>query len=376
MGNETALFQKNCEYRFYPGTMELSMDSPVKGKIHPAYLDQMFVIGDVAKTDFFILRAVSYYGVATAAMVVEFLSYFKNYYGVSECSELLQPNVELCVEGEIGSEGRYAESVKAIRKRLRSLSNKSFLLCQELSWRDEEYEKSEPVFFATANTVSIVRDFFGKTAAFGSGAVNYECFYGIMPVQRVMEHMHACRVATIGFMGHGDKAVLCRNKEIIFGALKERYVPTVLAEVKSSDREYHVVVEPMHFSVDRRILTESEHLKNLEVMVDTMGRLIAHYRYVKNILKHPEQRGIRFILAVENLEGMRKILQMMQKDVSKFSGKVFFTTDVFLKGKASLKDSVFMAMKVKDDKTGEFRLGLFSPTEKMIADTKNKWIYT
>lgn len=376
MGNETALFQKNCEYRFYPGAMDLSMDTSGKGKINPAYLDQMFIVGDVAKTDFFILRAVAYYGVATAAMVVEFLAYFKNYYGLAECSELLQPNVELRADGVIGSEGRYAESVKSVRKRLRSLANKSFLLSQELSWKDEGYEKSEPVFFATANTVTLVRDFFGKTAVFGAGPVNYDCFYGIMPIQRVMEHMHACRVATLGFMEHGQKAVLCRNKELIFGSLKEKYVPTVLAEVKDNDRMCHVIVEPVHFGVDRRILTEAEHLKNLEVMVDTMGRLIAHYRYVKNVLNHPEQRRIRFVLAVENLEGMRKILQLMQKDVFKFSGKVFFTTDVFLKERASLKDSVFMAMKVKDGKTGEFRLGLFSPNEKMIADTKNQWIYT
>ena len=62
---------------------------------------------------------------------------------------------------------------------------------------------------------------------------------------------------------------------------------------------------------------------------------------------------VRFLLAVENLEGMNKIVRLMNDEREKFSEKVFFTTDKAILKSGKLENSILMAKSVKSRITNE-----------------------
>ena len=115
-----------------------------------------------------------------------------------------------------------------------------------------------------------------------------------------------------------------------------------------------------------------EHKKNIERFIASIGRMISHFDYIESNFKDkPLTEKVRFILVVENVEGMRQLIRMMDPYREKYSGKVFFTTDTFLLGTNCLKDAIFMAKEMPE----EGRLGLIRPTDPTIKVTQNEWIY-
>lgn len=372
MRSDKEIFQGNCEYRFVPG-MEAVWVEPERRKISAAYLDQMFQ-GEVLESDLFLLRAVVFYGIATAEMIVDFLIYYRNFYGVEECSDLLQPHIAKRNSAVMGWRTEYEDAVKNVRRRLKKLADKSYLVAKSI---DDGKSKSMPfsmLFLTTANTVTMARAYFWKISMFSTGLLQYDNFFSLMPPQRLMEHMHACRICVLGFSNHGSRAVMHHNREIVFGSRKDRYTPTMFTEIKSKECEYHIITEPMHFAVDRRIHTETEHLRNLECMIDIMGNIVSHYRYVKNKLNFTPVKRVRFLLAVENVEGMRRLVRMMEKDMGRLGNSVFFTTDAFIKEKGNLHQSVFMVKKDIDAETGKEYLSLVRPGAKTLIETHNEWV--
>ena len=376
MGEVKTLFQKNCECRYVPG-MEATANYAEKIRnVTNDFLDRVLMGGEVVKTDFFYLRAVSFCRIATAEMVAEYLRYFRNYYGTVECSNLLQPKVATNAENMLVREEDYLKSIDEIRSRLNRLAKKYLLYAFNVVEKNPEEGYSGLIFCANYTTYSLVRTFFGETPCFGEATFGYERFYCITPIQKMMESMHACRVGILGFVNHKQNVQLVRENDIIFGSHKEHYRPAMVAEVRGMEYDYKIIIEPIHFAFDDQILTKTEHLQNIESMIATMGRLISHYNYMeKTFLERPVKERVRFLIAAENLDGIKKIVQLMNPQKEKFSGKVFFTTDLVLRDMDKLEDCVLMAKEVPSKVSGELHLGLVKPTRESILFTKNEWLF-
>ena len=373
MVDERELFQKNCEYQFIQG-LDAVLERPERDRVNPAYLDQIFLTGDLTPMDMFLLRAVTFYGVATAEMIVEFLGYHRKFYGMQECSELLQPRVSLNNASGIDFGAELQETLKTVRRRLKRMGDKSLLVTKKIVDQNNSSKKWNLIFCTTANTVSAVKAVFGKTAVFSTGMLTYDMFYQLMPIQDVIEYMHACRVCVLGFMNHGDRAILNCRKELVYGANKDKYTPAVLTEIKTDDREFHILTEAIHFTVDHRYHTETEHLRNIEFMIECMAKIVAHYNYVRHVLKFASKKEIRFLIAVENYASMTRIVNMLGEHADKLRDLLFFTCDTFLAEKKNLRESVFMFRRLPDKLTGKDASVLIRPGEKTLMDTYNEWI--
>lgn len=376
MGEVKLLFQQNCECRYVPGMDAEANYAEKIRNVSNDFLDRVLMGGEVFKTDFFYLRAVAFYRIATAEMVAEYMQYFRSYYGAVETSNLLQPKLITRMEDPLMREEDYLKNIGEIRSRLNKLAKKYLLYVYKVGSEERTDGYNGTVFCANYTTFSLVRTFFGETPCFGDASVGYEQFYCMTPVQKMMEGMHACRVGILGFMQHKQKVRLLREKEITFGSHKEHYRPTMLAEVECRDYTYKVFVEPIHFAVDDRILTVAEHQKNIEALISTMGRLVNHYNYMeRTFVERPIKERVRFLIAAENLEGMKRIVQLMNPYREKYNGKVFFTTDYVLKNMESLEDCVLMAKEMPSKVTGELHLGLVKPTRDSLIATQNEWIF-
>lgn len=375
MGDIKSLFQRDCEYRYIPG-----MDAEIKytnkiRNVNMDFMDRIMVTGDITKTDFFYLRAVAFFRIADEKMVTEFIRYFRNYYGTNECSNLLQPSIVSKDANSLTYEAEFRRESAETLRRLHRLAKKYLMFAQTVINVNSGDEYAKTIFCANATTISMVRSFFGEAPFFGSENTAYEHFYCITPLQRMMETMHACRVGVLGFMKYKKRVTLIREKEIIFGSQKERYTPTMMAEIKCGEYDYKVIIEPIHFGIDERILTKSEHYKNVQSLIDTMGRLINHYNYMeRKFQENPIKERIRFLIAAENLDGMKNIVKMMNQNCGKYSDKVFFTTDSVILATESLEDSVLMAKEVKSSISGEMHLGLIKAGRDTLIATQNEWI--
>lgn len=375
MGEVKTLFQKNCECRYVPGMDAEVYYSEKIRNVSTDFLDRVLVGGEVFKTDFFYLRAVTFFRIATAEMVAEYMRYFRSYYGTVECSNLLQPRVATKAENPLLREEDYQKSITEIRSRLNKLAKKYLIYVYKVESENSGDGYNGTVFCATYTTFCLVRSFFGETPCFGEGTLRYDGFYCVTPVQKMMESMHACRVGVLGFTNHKRSVRLFREISLVFGAQKEHFRATMVAEVQGREYDYKVVIEPIHFAVDERILTKAEHLKNIETLIDTMERMINHYNYMERMfLERPVKERMRFLIAAENLDGMKRIVQMMNSRREKFGGKVFFTTDVVLRDMDELADCVLMAKEVPSKVSGEMHLGLVKPTRESLIATKNEWI--
>lgn len=375
MGEAKNVFQKDCECRYIPG-MDIEANYVDKLRnVSTDFIDRVLMTNEVSKTDFFYLRAVTFYRIATAEMVAEYIRYFCSYYGASECTNLLQPNVSSRTVNPLVREEDYRRDAAEIRNRLNRLAKKHLLFSYTVNSEEVTKGYAGMVFCANYTTFSLVKTFFGETPCFGDEGIGYERYYCITPVQRMMESLHACRVGILGFMYHTPRARLLREKEIIYGAQKSRYIPTMIAELKSQGYNYKIIIEPIHFTVDERILTKTEHRQNIETLIATIGKLINHYNYMeKNFQTKPIKERIRFLIAVENLEGMKQVVQLMNPYREKYSGKVFFTTDAALLETESLMKSVLMAKEVPSKISGDLHLGLVRPNEESLTVTHNEWI--
>ena len=203
--------------------------------------------------------------------------------------------------------------------------------------------------------------------------MRYSYYYSVTPVQKMLEGMHACRVGVLGFQNHKSQVSLIREENIVFGATKEHFEATMLAEVQTRDTLYKVIIEPIHFCCDERIVTRSEHLKNIEVLVEVMKRIIYHYNHMKQVHSDYNEE-VRFLIASENLEGMSRAVQMMNKYKEYFSGKVFFTTDRVLQETGSLANSVVAAREVPDREGDSTHLGLVKLSREKLISSGNKWL--
>ena len=375
MGEAKNVFQKDCECRYIPGMdAEVNYVSKLRN-VSTDFIDRVLMTDEVSKTDFFYLRAVTFYRIATAEMVAEYIRYFRWYYGASECTSLLQPNVSSKAVDPLVREEDYQRDAAEIRSRLNRLAKKYLLFSYTVNNEDAPEGYGGIVFCANYTTFSLVKTFFGETPCFSDDGIGYERYYCVTPVQRMMESLHACRVGILGFMYHTPRVRLLREKEIIYGAQKSRYTPTMIAELKSRGYDYKIIIEPIHFSVDERILTKTEHRQNIETLISTMGKLINHYNYMeKNFQAKPIKERIRFLIAVENLEGMKQVVQLMNPHREKYSGKVFFTTDTALRETESLMESVLMAKEVPSKISGDLHLGLVRPSKESLAATQNEWV--
>lgn len=377
MGDVKILFQQNCECRYVPGMFAELNFADKQRNVSTDFIDRVLASGDVTKTDFFYLRAVTFYRIASAEMVAEYMRYFRSYYGAIECTNLLQPKVPNVNEDPLVRREDVRKSVAEIRGRLTRLAKKYLLFSHTIGNEGKEEGFGDLVFCASYTTFSLVRTFFGETPCFGDGTIGYERYYCVTPIQKMMETMHACRVGVLSFQNHSSKVRLLREKEMIFGSKKESYTPTMTAEVKCGDYDYKVIIEPIHFTVDDKILTATEHQQNIEALIATMGKLVSHYSYMeRNFQAKPIRERIRFLIAVENLSGMKQIVQLMNEYRDKYSGKVFFTTDTALKGVQSLEESVLMAKEVPSKVSGEMHLGLVRPTRESLISTQNEWIFS
>lgn len=188
----------------------------------------------------------------------------------------------------------------------------------------------------------------------------------------MMETLHACRVGVMGFMNRRPGVQIVREESFVFGSNRERYTPTMLVRVPTSECMYHVIVEPIHYSVDERILPKSKHLENVENLIETMNRLVNHYDYMQRTYQKKEE--VRFLIAAENLKGMNTAVRMMNKYCRNFNQRVFFTSDTVLSAVGNLEKSVIMAKEVKDAETQESHLGLVRPKHETLQQ-KNSWIF-
>lgn len=364
------LFKADSSYKYEPG-MEANLKySDTIRNVSPDFLERILTAGGVTKTDLFLLRAVVFYRIATADMVVEFLQYFRHYYGARECANLLVGGIAE-MNGEIlPSEENTKKEIKTIRGRLLKMSQKHLLFCYQL---ENDRSLYDSVFCASHTTYEIVKAFFNSTPTFESKALRFSSFYCVMPVQKMLQVMHACRVGVLGFRNHTSQVGLIREADIVYGATKEHFEATMLAEVSVHNVYYKIIVEPIHFHCDERILTKSEHLKSLEVLVDAMKRIIYHYQYKKQ-MQSDWNEEVRFLIAAENLEGMSKAVQMMNKWKEYFSGKVFFTTERILLETGSLEKSVLAAREVADREGDGTHLGLVQMSREKVISSGNDWI--
>lgn len=369
MGEIKSLFQKDCEYRYIPGMdTEVQYTNKIRN-ISMDFMDRVILSGEITKSDYYYMRALAFFRIADEKMIYEFIRFFRSYYGTNECKNLPQLATNLNDIGE--------NEISGVLRRMHRLAYKYVIVAIRVQNTNSDEDYSKTIFCANAVTFSLVRTYFGDTPFFGQGNIRYEHFYSVTPIQKMMETMHACRVGILGFMRHGGNANLVREREITFGSQKEKYTPTMMAEIKRGEHEYRIIIEPIHFSVDERLFTKSEHLKNIEELINTMGRLISHYSYLKlKFSDNPVKKHVRFLIAAENLEGMKKIVQIMNKDCKKYSDKVFFTTDTVLLSTDSLEESVLMAKEVKSPVTGEMHLGLIRAGRDTLISTENEWILT
>ena len=373
MGEVKSLFQKDSECMYVPGMdAELKYDNKARDMMTAHFMDGIMVTGDIFKTDYFYLRAVLFLRIANAEMVAEYLRYFRNYYGNEECMNLLLPKNAYYGDDLLSAKENWNHFVTDTRKKLLRLARRYLIYAVHVTTGDEEREFKDVVFCANATTFSLVRTIFGETPCFGYGNLVYEKFYCMTPIQKMMETMHACRVGVLAFTNHKNKVLLRRENEIIYGSKKEKFASIMRADIQCNGYLYKILIEPVHFTVDERLLTKMEHKKNIERFIASIGRMISHFDYIESNFKDkPLTEKVRFILVVENVEGMRQLIRMMDPYREKYSGKVFFTTDTFLLGTNCLKDAIFMAKEMPEEE----RLGLIRPTDPTIKVTQNEWIY-
>lgn len=376
MGTEKTLFQRDCECRYVPKmNAEVNYEDSIRSHLVPSFMDRVLTTGDITKSDFFYLRAVVYFRVCNAEMVAEFLRYFRNYYGSEACSGLLQPVMSSKDVDPLGYEEKWKNDVAECRNRLTRLAKKFLIFSLQVTNECDEREYVDTLFCSNSVSFSLIRTVFGDTPFFGTDYLMYEKYYCMTPIQKCMETMHACRVGVLSFMNHKKRALLTREKEIVFGARKEIMNPAMVAEVDCGEYTYKVVIDAIHFESDDRLVTKIEHENNIIAKIKKMSHLISHYQYLeRNFQTKPIKERIRFLIAVENVEGMKKIVKMMDSEMDKFDSKVFFTTDTFLLGTDSLKDCIFMAKKLEKDDTKESYLGLVRPKEKSL-NMQNEWVY-
>ncbi len=189
----------------------------------------------------------------------------------------------------------------------------------------------------------------------------------------MLETMHACRIGVLGFMNHKFPVRLIREEDIQFGAAKEHFEAVMLAEVQTSDILYKIIIQPLHFCNDERIVTKSEHQKNIESMIERMKRLLYHYNHMKQVHSGYSEE-LRFLVASENLQGMNAAVKIMNKHKEFFSEKVFFTTDRVLRDLGRLADSVVAAKEVPDREGDSTHLGLVRLSKDRIVRSGNKWL--
>ena len=379
MAETKSLFERDCEYRYVPGMVSELKYMEKYRNVSPDFLDRVLTASGITETDYYYLLGVYFYLMATARMVTDFMRYYRGYYGTAECSSLLMGPVSSRRENPLVGEAQMQEDEALVRNRLNRLAKKHLIFAFQITTENEDGEKREgspngfqgTVYCVSYEGFRIIKPKFGDWPVFERFAIKYDQYYCVTPVQKLMEILHACRVGVMAFMNHRPGVRIVREEEIIFGARKERYTPTMLVEVPSADCVYHVIVEPIHFAVDERILPKTKHLQNIENRIETMNRLINHYEYRKKNYEKKEE--VRFLIAVENLKGMDMAVKMMNKYARNFSSRVFFTTDVVLKAVDSLTDGIVMAKEVKGKDTDEVHLGLVRPGRGTMAD-RNTWI--
>ena len=376
MGDTKFLLEEECEFKYIPEMeMELNYADKLRNISHD-FVDRVLVSGEVSYTDYFLLRAVAFYRFATAEMVAEYFLHFKNYYGNSEVSKLLIPNVSPDT-GDINLNGwgDFDKDEDMIRYRLNRLAKKYLLLSYSITYPYEGRNKLKVVYCINYTTYSIVRSFFGPYVNFSSAEIGYERYYSITPLYRMMEHLHACRVAVLAFRRHKRKVTLLGDKEIIFGHDKKRMRPVMTAKVENGNKIYKIIVEPIHFSFDDRLITEEEQRQNIIAHLKNFKALINHYNYMERVHEKLEKTEcIRFLLAVENFECMKKIVKIMNESMYKYNEKVFFTTDHALKNSETLFEAVLVAKKTKSKVTDKEHLGLIRPSIEYLLASDNEWV--
>jgi len=371
-----SLFERDCEYRYVPGMIsELKFEEKVRS-VSPDFLDRLLTASGIAETDYFYLLGVYFYLMATPQMVTDFIRYYRNYYGKSECERLLMGKVSSKEDDPLVGEEELRADEAIVKNRLIKLARKhllfAFNITNENSSEDAGGFKGT-VFCMNYNGFRIIKPKFGVWPVFERFPIKYEQYYCVTPVQKMMETLHACRVGVMGFKNHKPGVRIVREEEMIFGARKEHFTPTMIVEVASPSCLYHVIVEPAHFCVDERYTPKSKHLQNIENLIETMNRLINHYEYMKRTYQKTDE--IRFLLASENLKGMDTMVRLMNKYERNFSERVFFTTDAALESSGCLIEGVLMAKEVKAKDADTTHLGLVRPKKDPLMMQGNAWIF-
>jgi hypothetical protein len=376
MGDTKYLLEEDCEYKYIP-EMEKDLNHADKLRnISKDFIDRVLLSGEVSHTDYFLLRAISFFRFATAEMVAEYIRHFKNYYGTSAISKLLIPHVLPKTVNEVVHEwGDFDKDEDMIRYRLNRLAKKYLLLSYSVSYPYQDLNKLKVIYCINYTSYNIVRSFFGNYINFSDSEIGYEKYYGVTPLARMFEELHASRVAVLAFANHNKKVLLLRDKEILFGAARKTICPVMIAKIEYEERLFKIIIDPLHFTHDERVLTEEEHRENIIARLEDYKDLIRHFRYMNR--KHEnrkKQEHIRFIFAVENLEGMKKIARLMNESKELFADKVFFTTDLALKNSEHLFEAVLMAKLTKSKVEDDFHLGLIRPSEEYLLATNNEWM--
>lgn len=126
------LFKADSSYKFEPGLDAKLKYSETIRNVSPDFLERILTVGGITKTDLFLLRAVLFYRIATADMVVEFLQYFRHFYGAKECEKLLVGNVASKAGDPLLSEDDAKKDIGTIFNRLLNMSKKHLLFCYKL----------------------------------------------------------------------------------------------------------------------------------------------------------------------------------------------------------------------------------------------------
>lgn len=126
------LFKADSSYKFEPGLDAKLKYSETIRNVSPDFLERILTVGGITKTDLFLLRVVLFYRIATADMVVEFLQYFRHFYGAKECEKLLVGNVASKAGDPLLSEDDAKKDIGTIFNRLLNMSKKHLLFCYKL----------------------------------------------------------------------------------------------------------------------------------------------------------------------------------------------------------------------------------------------------
>lgn len=282
-------------------------------KCEPDEITRARVRGDIADSDFAILRAVCSLGQANTVSVCAYL----------KCMKRIAP------ERLIAS-----TSMESVRARLMELSKLGCLFAQEIMLAEGG---KTFVFSCTEMGVSLLRKVYGES-------LFYERFLNAENKCDMFRHVAGGYVSTsiasnvdvVSFKGvHYNKRFREENVEPYFYSL-------ITAKTKDSEL-IDIVVFPLYFEFDKGLYTENERLsryKDMLVKTEQWVRLNAERNGTKT----------RIAVCVENLIGMQKAVKLINECTPLLMDICYYTSDRVMYKSRGAETKAFFKTKMQGDR--------------------------